>query len=307
MSLTSVEHEKDLEGVPESRQRLLELARSLDRMGRQTEEFLCGQLQQLAASLEEFEREKAAWRRQLRRESADLARQRDELEQLRSDLASKGGEQSILSESGTKRRKSAEQAARKSGDAPLRLFLQPNQATPLQLGVLFFELSKLNRDMGGKGVRFEISDVRGPKKGLLSRQVQVDIETAIYEFTGFPTEPLKARGSHVVLDVNNTDRVEQWISFKTQVLQTLLTAGDLSKESRNYRSVERSPEIWAFIRDAVRRPSTDLCWGNDEQMPSARSLLAGAQANCVLQQIMRLESYFERLAHDTGLKAYVEV
>ena len=307
MSLISVEHEKEVETASESRQRLLELARSLDRMGRQTENFLCGQLQQLAASLEEFEREKAAWRRQLRRESADLARQRDELEQLRSDLASKGGGQSILSESGTKRRKSAEHAARKSGEAPLRLLLQPNQATALQLGVLFFELSKLNRDMGGKGVRFEIADVRGPKKGLLSRQVQVDTGSAIYEFTGFPTEPLKARGSHVVLEADNTDRVEQWISFKAQALQTRLAEGDLLKESRGFRSLERSPEIWAFIRDALRRPSSDLCWGDDDQMPSARSLLAGPQVNCILQQVLRLDSCFERLGHDAGLKAQIEV
>ena len=303
MSVTSIETKSEFDQSPEPRQRLLELARSLDRMGRQSEEFLCAQLQQLADALDEFDREKAAWRRQLRRESAELARQRDEIEHLRAALAS--GSSSVVCDSATRRRAAAESAARKSGDAPFRMIVQPRNASPLQVSVLFFEISKLNRDMGGKGVRFEASDVRVPRRKLLSRQNDAESNWPVFEFNGFPTDPLKARGSHVALEADNTDRVEQWIAFKSRVLQTVLANGELAKESRKLQSVNRTPEIWAFIREASRRPGTEASWADDSFVAPFNSQLPGLQVECVLQQVLRLESCFERLCHDTGLRADV--
>ena len=67
------------------RQRVLELARHLNRIGRKSERILSMQLQQLELAMADFERERAAWRRQQQRESQQLDELRIQLlQQLRS-------------------------------------------------------------------------------------------------------------------------------------------------------------------------------------------------------------------------------
>ncbi|MBC7967753.1 MAG: hypothetical protein H7Z17_17710, partial [Fuerstia sp.] len=84
MNATSSELECDVDPTQQSQhQKMLLLARRLDTFGRRTEQFLCEQLDQLKLAIEEFESEKAAWRRQFQRESHELAQQRDEIQQLR--------------------------------------------------------------------------------------------------------------------------------------------------------------------------------------------------------------------------------
>lgn len=45
---------------------------------------------------------------------------------------------------------------------PLDFLLDPGDATPEEIGTLFAEISKLNRMMGGPGIRFTVEDCRQP-------------------------------------------------------------------------------------------------------------------------------------------------
>ena len=54
------------------RGQILEMARSLDRIGRRADQFLSQQLKQLQIAVEDLDREKSAWRRQQQREMMQL-------------------------------------------------------------------------------------------------------------------------------------------------------------------------------------------------------------------------------------------
>jgi hypothetical protein len=282
---------------------LLNFARRLDRFGRDAEQFVSQQLEQLEIAINEFERDKAAWRRQLRRESSQLAEQREQLEQLRESLGDgvSGSEYRVRF-----KRELAERDARKSGTAPIRVLLQPHAASSMQVAVLLFEISKLNRDMGGQGVRFEVAEVRGPRRRLLARNVPAESGAEIFELHGFPTLPLVARGNHVTLDVDITDRVEEWILFKTRLLQSALADGDLVTHYSRCRPVERNEETRRFIREATRPQERRNSRENEPDPYSGAALLPGSQIDVVRQQILRLESCYDRLHGDSGLVAQAD-
>lgn len=289
----------------EIRQSLLEMARQLDRFGREAEEFLCGQYELLDRCITEFEQEKAAWRRQLRRETIQLAQQREELEVFRSQRPNESP--SNPPDPAARRQAEAEEAARRSGDAPLRLLLQPRSATPMQVSVLFFEISKLNRDMGGRGVHFEVSEVRIPRKKLLTLSADPDSDFEIYEFHGFPAVPLKARGRHVTLESDLSDRLLQWINFKARLFQTSLVKGDLAAICRKSIPVRRSAEIRSFILEATRPLSPDQSLESESSRFSFGRTPAQTLPEFIRQQTLRLESCVDRFAHDTGLKVQIEI
>jgi hypothetical protein len=304
MNATSVESELKPPQSTDARRQLLEFARHLDRFGRDTEDFLSRQLEQLERAIDEFERDKAAWRRQLRRESSQLADQREQLERMKSTT----GKRSRKSRDGaTTQRGTAEVTARKSGEAPMRILVQPRRASPMQVGVLLFELSKLNRDMGGQGIRFEIAEVRAPKKRLLGPKVETGTGTDIMELSGFPTLPLKARGSHVVLDADLTDRVEEWILFKTRLLQSALAEGELAVSFRRCRVIERRADTRTFIREATQHHGQTNSRENEPDPYSGAAVFANTQIDVVRQQVLRLESCYERLNKDSGLLAQIEL
>lgn len=288
-----------------TRQELLDLARNLDRLGRNTQELLCRQLDQLAREIDEFEREKAAWRRQLRRECSQIAEQRKELERL--CAITQGDSNAPLTSRHGMRQQAADSAARQSCDAPLRLLLNPGKATPGQVGALLFEISKLNRDLGGQGVRFEIAEVRQPKKRLLARKSKPEADEAIFELHGFSTLPLKARGNHVTLDVDLTERVEVWIAFKSQLLQSALTESDLATTFRQFSPVEQGTETRVFVREATRSPTKPQLMEQEAGRDATGALIAASVINSVRQQVLRMESCCERLAQDTGLAAQIEM
>jgi hypothetical protein len=286
------------------REELLAFARQLDRIGRDAEEFLSGQLQLLQKSIVEFEQEKAAWRRQIRRESSQINREREELNRLRELIGS--GASTSSADPQIQRSKAAAAAARKSGTAPLRLLLQPSAASPMQVSLLFFEISKLNRDMGGPGVQFEVADVRMQKRGLLSRHTDPESQAEIYEFHGFPRVPLKARGTHATLDEDTADRVEDWITFKSQMLQSSLADGDLAALCRKSVPIKRSPENRSFILEATRRADPERS-RELARFADASSLQFGrTRIDAVNQQQLRLESCVERLSNATGLRVQIE-
>jgi len=304
MRLTSTDTDSGSRPSAPTRQELLQHARRLDRFGRDAEQFLSRQLEQLEAAINEFERDKAAWRRQMRRESSQLAEQREQLDRMRDVLSdgATGSEASIKF-----KREIAERDARKSGTRPMRILFEAHDASPMQVGVLLFEISKLNRDMGGQGVRFEVADVRAPKKRLLGIGNGNESSAEIFELHGFPTLPLKARGNHVTLDVEVTDRVEEWILFKTRLMQSALSDGELASWVEKYKSVPRGIETRNFIREATRPPGQSDAAIKEPDPYTGAALLAGSQIDIVRQQIMRLESCYDRLHSDSGLIVQVQV
>ncbi|MCP4786510.1 MAG: hypothetical protein GY903_32495 [Fuerstiella sp.] len=306
MNAISTDPENDVEATSKTRQQLLELARHLDRFGRDTEQFLNRQLDELGHAIDDFEREKAAWRRQLRRESRQLARQREEIEQLSTETSTQSttGVHNTVSTRVQQKRNAADAAARKSGEAPVTLLLQRRDASPMQLGLLMFEVSKLNRDMGGRGLTFEVASVRTRRRSLLSRNVGTDSSEDILELTGFSTLPLAARGSHVTLDVDITDRIEDWIMFKSRLLQSSLGNGDLAAAFKKYSAVKHDGQSRSIISEANRRVDDAISHKHDHSGYSSTGLFSNTPIDSVQQQVLRLESCYERLLEDSGLRVH---
>ncbi len=309
MNATSTELEYDVAATQQSQhQKMLLFARRLDTMGRRTEQFLCEQLDQLKLAFDEFESEKAAWRRQFQRESNELAQQRDEIQQLRAANSS-GSSGAIDAARGSARmlREMAEVNARKSGADPLRFLIQPGKASTMQVGLLMFEISKLNRDLGGRGLRFEIEDVRSPRKRLFARISGSDGDGEILELTAFPSLPLSGRGAHVALDVDNTDQLEDWITFKSRLLQSSLVNNDLGQVFSNCKSVKHIEKSGSVVREAARRAESNGSGNIQEPNYPSAAMWAGTSVNAIQQQVARLENCYERLSIDCGLFIHVEI
>jgi len=306
MNAISIDPENDVEAASKTRQQLLELARHLERFGRHAEQFLCQQLEELGQAVDEFDREKAAWRRQLRRESSQLARQREEIEQLSRQPLSRPSTAALkaVSAPNQQKRDAADAAARKSGEAPITLLLQLRDASAIQIGLLMFEISKLNRDMGGRGLTFKVAAVRTPRKSLLSRNVDTESSEEILELTGSSKLPLAARGRHVALDVDITDRIEDWISFKSRLIQSTLGGGDLAAVYKKYRTVKYDGRSRCIISEATRRVDDAVCHEHDHSGYSSGALFGNTPIDSVQQQILRLESCYERLLRDSGLSVH---
>ena len=293
---------------PSEHQQMLFLARRLDTIGRGTEQFLCQQLDQLERAISEFESEKAAWRRQLQRESHELATQRDEVQQLlETNISGSPGAVEVARVSARMKRNAAEADARKSAAAPLRLLLQPGNATTMQVGLLMFEISKLNRDLGGCGLRFEVEDVRLPRKRLLARMTRSDGSGEILELTAFPTLPLSGRGTHVALDVDVTDRLEDWITFKSRLLQSSLVNKDLVQIFSKCKSVDHHGKSGSVVKEAAWRAECNDSGHNHESDYPNAALWANSSIDAIQQQMARLENCYDRLSIDTGLVVHIEI
>ncbi len=308
MNATSIQLKDDVNVTQQPQPQLLLLARRLDTIGRRTEQFLCQQLDQLERAIEEFECEKAAWRRQLRRESHELARQRDEVQQLlETNVSGSPLAVDVGRVSARMKRDIADADARKSAAAPFRLLIQPGNATTMQVGLLMFEISKLNRDLGGRGLRYEIDDVRIPKKRLLARMTRSDCDEEILELTAFPTLPLAGRGAHVALDIDVTDRLEDWIMFKSRLLQSSLVNTDLEQVFRSGKSVKHHRQSSCVVKEATycangSRPQSV----NPSDYPCA-TWWANTSVDAIQQQVARLENCYKQLSIESGLFIHVEL
>lgn len=285
-----------------SQSRLLEMARSLDVFGRQAEKFLQQQLEDLQFAMEELEREKAAWRRQMDRESSQLARRWEEIREAGGG-SDQGGPVDRRTQS---RRTRAEKLARETREAPLRLLLQPGRASALQVGLIVFEMSKLNREMGGRGLRFELDEVRRPARGLFTRRTAGDTGE-ILELSVFSEQPLQARGQHVVMEVDITDRIENWIAFKSRLLQSQLIDDDLSAVYEKSRVSNDQSSAREILRDANRRVDDVDRNRHSNTCYSGAFQFVNTALDTVQQQVGRLEGCCERLTRDTDLKLHVTV
>lgn len=177
----------------------------------------------------------------------------------------------------------------------------------MQVGLLMFEISKLNREMGGRGLRFEIEDVRTPKKRLLARLTGLDGDGEIVELTAFPTVPLAGRGAHVSIDVDGTDRLEDWITFKSRLLQSSLVNRDLAQSFSNCKSVKVHGKSSSVVKEAARRAESSGSVSNHESGYISAALWASTSVNAIQQQVARMENCCESLSLDCGLFVHVEI
>lgn len=309
MNTTTSEEEREVGATLQvQREQMLTLARRLDAFGRQTEQFLCQQLDQLERAIAEFESEKSAWRRQLQRESIELARARSEVQQLTAYNSSVVPGTNDASQAARRiNRNPTELAARRNGTAPLRFLIQPGDATTMQVGLLMFEISKLNRDMGGRGVRFEMDDVRVPKQNLLTRVARPKCDEEILELTAYPALPLSARGSHVELDIDVTDRLEDWITFKVHLLQSSLVNLKLAEFFKTCKSVKSLGQYSSVVREAAlyaESNSSALAQRSDCPRPA---FWANNAVDAIRQQVARLENCYERLSFESRFLIHVEL
>lgn len=301
---TVMKPSNDVQGTPDARAHLLTLAQQLDDFGLQTQQFLCQQLDTLERAIAEFESEKAAWRRQFQRGSAQLASQREEMRLQFSP------ENAILNDGNSNsrnRRSTLEAQVRKSGVAPLRILLQPGRATSMQVGLLTFELSKLNRDMGGQGIRFEVDEVRVPRRRLLEWVASNESGSEILELTAYSILPLAARGHHVALDVDATDRLEDWIAYKSRLIQSSLVDHELVSIFAQGKTMKRGGKSHFGINEATRDASdvTAKRLSNADYHNSV--FRASSSFDCIEQQLVRLENYCEQLRIDCGLRIQIEL
>lgn len=299
MKSTHYESESDIDEQLEIRREQLELARALDLLGRNAETFLTEQYQFLKRGIEEFEQEKAAWRRQLRRESSQLNRQREQLEQLRIEL----NEQSLQSDgrASIQNRRAASAIARASGVAPVRMLLRPEAATSMQIGMLMAEISRLNRETGGEGVRFVLREIRKSGRRLFRKHKSPAGCGKILRITAESVLPLKARGTHVALDEDVSDRREGWIAFKAKLLLSSLCDTDLSDEFESGRIVNdrASKEL---LKEAQRHVDAAGFPGPAE---SSRNLNPYVPYDSAELCFERLEDSYELLKTDHGLRIHL--
>ena len=306
MNTSAINSETSSRPSHKTQQELLDIAHHLDRFGRDAEQFLTRQFSQLERAIDEFEREKAAWRRQVRRETDLLARQSESVRRLREQHSTSKDRVSGLAEQAERDRKNATLVAVKnSGDSPIRLLLQPGKASLMQVGLLMFEISKLNRDMGGRGLLFEVCDVRMPRKRLLSRRGDLVTGGEILELRGASKLPLRARGAHVELDVDVTERITNWIAFKTQLLESSLANSELATVFGRGTSVKRNAELHSVIGDAVRRADDAVQQGQEHSRYAGAVSFANSPFDAAQQQLERLEGCADRLLKDCGLRLHV--
>lgn len=278
---------------------VLDAARRLDSVGRGAEHFLYQQLDQLSKAIEEFEREKSAWRRQVRRDTRQLELQRAELDRLRAQLPQSPTKQSTDGDSSRRR---LQQMARRSGAAPIIVLLQPCSSSPAQTGLLLFELAKLNRELGGRGLTFDLVGVRYPRVGFFRRP---DPTRQILEIRADSALPLRQRGSHVALDVDLTDRLEQWIAFKAQLLDSVLLNSELKLDFEKAKQFRNGPAQQAALHKAEMLLKEARPFGFDKSGYAAGPAFVSTPMDAAAQQFDRLECCVERLNTSSGLRLHI--
>jgi hypothetical protein len=280
------------------RQRVLELAGKLNRIGRKSERFLSMQLQQLELAMVDFERERAAWRRQQQRET-------QQLEQLRDQLLKQRQHAACSTETAPPPDRAAQQdlpithAALATGSAPLRVLLQPGSASRMQIGLLMFEASKLNREMGGEGVRFEIKDCRSCPDNHSPDQPQRKNRdrTTLLEFEAF---------SHARL-IGSRSEVRVWEAYKSSLLMSSLSNSGLDIDFKSGTPAPRRDTVRELGTDAAHRAfeANSKCF--DEDRVHGPAFRAKGGAGAIQQQLNRLESLVGLLKRDHGLLIHVSL
>ncbi len=296
----------------DDKSQILEMARSLDRIGRRADQFLSQQLTQLQIAVENLDREKSTWRRQHRREVMQLQKQREELIRLRLSSGQAIGDSRVSADPlqieipedldaarGTVPQSPA-QAAEESGTNPVRILLQPGSANAAQIGMLLLEFSNLNRESGGSGVRFELAESRLPR----SRWYGNSSPGVVVELEGFSLLPLTDSAVQGVLEIDTSEYLDSWVAFKTQIVQSWLTSQELDVSYSRATVAPRHLESRALILEAASRAAEAAAVTRDHHY-TRPAFRAGRRLDAVWLQTARLEHCVDCLVSECGLRIHV--
>ncbi len=215
---------------------LLELARDLDRFSRRFERYFIVQLEQLDAEFRKLQQERDQWERQRDRDLRQIQESQRALQDAWQELKDGHTEAAAQIEAPDfSAGQDEERFCPKSASDPMRLLLQPGDGTEMLLGQLLLTLSRLNRAMGGSGIRFELSGVH--KAG----------STIVLSLDAFPARPLSA-----MMEGEVSDDVVRWKQFKSDVALLPLGRG-LDQILERSEEVERDHELAMTFVSAARR------------------------------------------------------
>lgn len=215
---------------------LLELARDLDRFSRRFERYFIVQLEQLDAEFRKLQLERDQWERQRDRDLRQIQESQRALQDAWQELKDGHAEAAARIEapdftSGQEE----EQFCPKSASDPMRLLLQPGAGTEMLLGQLLLTLSRLNRAMGGSGIRFELADIH--QSG----------SATILSLDAFPARPLS-----VMMEGEVSDDLVRWKQFKSDVALLPLGRG-LDEILARAEPIGRDHELAITFVSAARR------------------------------------------------------
>ncbi len=273
-----------------SRQELLDLTRQLDHMGKRIERFMSMQLQQLEIAIDDFNREREAWRRHRDREGKGLeGRSRTTHEVIADPFLEKTGSSS----------RTGKQSYVPTNDAtaPLRMMIRPGKASAMQIGLLLFEISKFNRELKGGGVRFDMSGTRISRKNAKKTPANND---SILSFEAFSYVPLLA------YDGTPTQQLKSWDQFKSEVLLSSLIDQKLQKEFKKSVETKRDHESRELALEATRRAENANSKCDITQERSTSGFFTSKKnkypAN---QQLQRVEDVARYLNKECGLRIHL--
>ncbi len=282
--------EKKPEAVVLSRQELLELTRQLDHMGKRFERFMSMQLQQLEIAIDDFDREREAWRRY-----CDRAEKKTE---DRSQIAANLTLDPYLERPDvSSRQKKQSYVPSNDATAPLRMLIHPGKATAMQIGLLLFEISKFNRELKGGGVRFDVSGARIPRKKLKSKNAN---NGSILSFEAFSYVPLLA------YDGTPTQQLQSWDQFKSEILLSSLTDQKLQKEFKKSIDAKRDHESRELAFEATRRAENAISKCDITQERSTSGFFSSKKTKFpASQQLQRVEDVARYLKKECALRIHL--
>ena len=303
----TISQEFDSDGLNEQRRELLDYARSLDYLGRRFERFVSMQLQQLEVAIDDFQRERAAWQRQRDRELERIREQKPQdlpkAEEL--SVAAVAGSSAVFDsiifpdENGNL---TPSKEISGSASAPLKLYMQPGTASALQIGLILFEISKVNRELGGGGVRFEVGVPRVPKKPAFGGGIAIDEPGAILCLEAFSCLPL------LTYDGRPTRQLQRWDYFKSQVLMSSMIDQKLGKLYEKGHDVPREHEVRELALEATRRADLANCKVDSVDERFVRRFRpAQKEKSPTHQQLERVEQVVHYLKKDCGLLLHLSL
>ncbi|QDT33368.1 hypothetical protein [Thalassoglobus polymorphus] len=293
---TTTDDDLDMEDLVLYRQELLEVARRLDQTGKRFERYISMQLQQLEIAIDDFDRERDAWRRQRDREAENSNGHQPEVQQgqLAPYEVSTGIQEYIGVPS---LKKNLDLEANGSASAPLCMLFRPNQATAMQVGLLLFEISKLNREFGGGGVRFEVNHVR------LSKGKQDPAHPNVFfAVEAFSLTPL------VAYDGTPSRQLQAWQRFKSELVMSSLTDKTLEKDFNKAVKVPRDHDAAIIAFEATRRAenANNKCESSQKELPRGfkpRKTVKGTSE----QQLKRVGDIVRYLKNECDLRMHLSL
>ena len=291
----------DAAEINQQRRDLLEYARSLDYLGKRFERFISIQLQQLEVAIDDFQRERAAWQRQRERELEKIREEgvddRDgRVETIASTTSLVDSVGFILDDN------SDEQGEIPgSASAPLKMYLLPGTASSLQIGLVLFEMSKYNRELGGGGVRFEVGTPRVARKPVFG-EIAVDEPNAILCMEAFSCTPL------LTYDGRATRHLQRWDHFKSEILMSSLVDQKLWKQYDKGYDVPRDHYVREMAMEATRRAEVANSKVDtvDDRLVR-RFAPSKKESSATNQQLRRVEQVIGFLQKDCSLRLHLSL